>query len=139
MACQFFRYRLYNFTTTTNGVDPSIDPAFIPQLQIVCPENGDSTRCIGLDNGNPNRFDTSFFTNLRNGRGILESNQKLWIDNASTKAFVQGFLGIKGLQALNFNLEFGRSMVKMSNISLKGNEGEIRKYSPQLTNGKIFK
>ncbi|KAK9287342.1 hypothetical protein L1049_015757 [Liquidambar formosana] len=126
-ACQFFRYRLYNFTTTGNGADPSIDPAFVSQLQTLCPENGDGTRRIGLDNSSPNRFDTSFFTNLRNGRGILESDQKLWTD-ASTKAFVQRFLGVRGLQALNFNVEFGRSMVKMSNIGLKkGTEGEIRK------------
>ncbi|KAK9287535.1 hypothetical protein L1049_015956 [Liquidambar formosana] len=111
-ACQFFSYRLYNFNTTGNGVDPSINPAFISRVQALCPKNGDGTRRIGLDNGSPNRFDTSFFTNLRNGRGILESHQKLWTD-ASTKALVQRLLGVRGLQALNFNVEFGRSMVKL--------------------------
>ncbi|KAK6241385.1 hypothetical protein QUC31_014959 [Theobroma cacao] len=126
-ACQFFRYRLYNFTTTRNGADPSINAAFVSQLQALCPENGDGSRRIGLDTGSANRFDNSFFANLRDGRGILESDQKLWTD-ASTRTVVQRFLGIRGLLGLTFNVEFGRSMVKMSNIEVKtGTAGEIRK------------
>ncbi|KDP28962.1 hypothetical protein JCGZ_19656 [Jatropha curcas] len=126
-ACQFFRYRLYNFTTTGNGADPSIDPSFLPQLQTLCPQNGDASRRIALDTGSSNRFDGSFFANLRNGRGILESDQKLWTDT-TTRTFVQRFLGIRGLAGLTFNLEFGRSMVKMSNIGVKtGTNGEIRR------------
>ncbi|XP_022762423.1 peroxidase N1-like [Durio zibethinus] len=124
-ACQVFRYRLYNFTG--NGPDPTIDSTFVSQLQSLCPENGDASRRVDLDTGSGNRFDTSFFTNLRNGRGILESDQKLWTD-ATTRPIVQQFLGVRGLQALNFNVEFGRSMVKMSNIGVKtGTEGEIRR------------
>ncbi|KAK9286660.1 hypothetical protein L1049_015060 [Liquidambar formosana] len=126
-ACQFFRNRLYNFTTTGNGADPSIDAAFLPQLQALCPANSDGTERVGLDTGSPNRFDTSFFTNLKNGRGILESDQKLWSD-ASTRTYVKSILGIRGLPGLKFNVEFGKSMVKMSNIGVKtGNEGEIRR------------
>ncbi|CAA2978541.1 peroxidase 25 [Olea europaea subsp. europaea] len=108
----FFRYILYNFNSIT-GSDPSIDSAFLPQLR--------------LDDGSENRFDNSFFTNLRNGWGILESDQTLWIDD-STKTFVQRFLGIRGLLGLTFSAEFGKSMVKMSNIEVKtGTNGEIRK------------
>ena len=126
-ACQFFRYRLYNFTTTGNGADPSINPSFLPQLQALCPQNGDSTRRVELDTGSQNRFDASFFSNLRNGQGVLESDQMLWTDS-STKTLVQRFLGVRGLLGLSFNVEFGRSMVKMSNIGVKSsNEGEIRK------------
>ncbi|KAF4375869.1 hypothetical protein G4B88_002216 [Cannabis sativa] len=127
-ACQFFSYRLYNFTTTGNGADPTINPTFLPQLRALCPQNGDGTRRIELDTGTPsNRFDTAFFTNLRNGKGILESDQKLWTD-ASTRTIVQQFMGIRGLLGLSFGVEFGRSMVKMSNIGIKtGTEGEIRK------------
>ena len=51
----------------------------------------------------------------------------LWTDS-STKNLVQRFLGVRGLLGLSFNVEFGRSMVKMSNIGIKsGTEGEIRK------------
>ena len=97
-ACQFFRYRLYNFSTTTaNGADPSMDAAFVTQLRSLCPADGDGSRRIALDTGSPNRFDTSFFTNLRNGRGVLESDQKLWTD-ASTRTFVTLFSGSWGLE-----------------------------------------
>ncbi|XP_002528494.2 peroxidase N1 [Ricinus communis] len=126
-ACQFFSYRLYNFTTTGNGADPSIDPAFVPQLQALCPQNGDASKRIALDTGSSNRFDGTFFSNLRSGRGILESDQKLWTDT-TTRTFVQRFLGIRGLAGLTFNIEFARSMIKMSNIGVKtGTNGEIRK------------
>nr|DAD45009.1 TPA_asm: hypothetical protein HUJ06_003239 [Nelumbo nucifera] len=122
-ACQFFSYRLNNFTAT-GGSDPTINPTFLPQLQALCPVNGDNSRRITLDTGSPNRFDNSYFTNLRNGRGILESDQKLWTD-ASTRAYVLGFsVGNAG----GFYTQFGRSMVKMSNIGVKtGTEGEIRR------------
>ncbi|XP_034701338.1 peroxidase N1-like [Vitis riparia] len=127
-ACQAFRYRLYNFSTTTaNGADPTMDATFVTQLQALCPADGDVSRRIALDTGSSDTFDASFFTNLKNGRGVLESDQKLWTD-ASTKTLVQRFLGVRGLRGLNFNVEFGRSMVKMSNIGVKtGTEGEIRK------------
>ncbi|KAA8545596.1 hypothetical protein F0562_020380 [Nyssa sinensis] len=123
-ACQFFSYRLYNYNST-GAADPSIDPAFLPQLQALCPQDGDGTKRVGLDNGSANKFDASFFTNLRNGRGILESDQKLWTD-ASTKPFVQRYVG--GLLGSSFNSEFGKAMVKMSNVEVKtGTNGEIRK------------
>ncbi|OAY59412.1 peroxidase N1 [Manihot esculenta] len=123
-ACQFFSYRLYNFNSTSTS-DPSINPSFLPQLKALCPQNGDGTKRVALDTDSSNRFDATFFDNLRNGRGILESDQKLWTD-ASTRIVVQRFVGLGGLVA--FNAEFGRSMVKMSNIGVKtGSDGEIRK------------
>ncbi|XP_065868508.1 peroxidase N1-like [Euphorbia lathyris] len=120
-SCQLFSYRLYN--TTTSVSDPTIDPTFLPQLRTLCPQNGDGKKRVSLDTGSENRFDSSFFNNLKNGRGILESDQKLWTD-ASTRPFVQRFSGARG----NFNSEFTKSMIKMSNIGVKtGTEGEIRK------------
>ncbi|KAG6571685.1 Peroxidase N1, partial [Cucurbita argyrosperma subsp. sororia] len=126
-ACSVFKYRLYNFSTTTrNGADPAMNPSFVHQLRTLCPKNGEGSPNIGLDISTPNQFDTSFFSNLRNGRGVLESDQKLWND-PSTRAFVRRFL-LKGSLGLNFDLEFGKSMVKMSNIGVKtGTRGEIRK------------
>ncbi|XP_020222791.1 cationic peroxidase 2 [Cajanus cajan] len=121
-ACQFFSNRLYNFTA--NGPDSSINPSFLPQLRALCPQNSGASNRVALDTGSQNRFDASYFANLRNGRGILQSDQALWND-ASTKTFVQRYVVLKGLV---FNVEFGRSMVKMSNIELKtGTDGEIRK------------
>ncbi|KAK2393207.1 Peroxidase superfamily protein [Trifolium repens] len=125
-ACQFFSKRLYNFTTN-GAADPSINPAFLSQLQTLCPQTSGATNRVAFDTGSQNKFDNSYYANLRNGRGILPSDQALWND-ASTKTFVQRYLGLRGLLGLTFNVEFGRSMVKMSNIGVKtGTDGEIRK------------
>ncbi|PIN25897.1 Peroxidase [Handroanthus impetiginosus] len=121
-ACQSFRYKLYNFTSS-GGADPSINPAFLVTLQSLCPTDGD----VGLDNDGENRFNKSFFATLGDGRGILESDQKLWTDELM-RTFVQRYLGVRGLLGLTFSVEFGRSMVKMSNIEVKpGSDGEIRR------------
>ncbi|GMN58995.1 hypothetical protein TIFTF001_028099 [Ficus carica] len=51
----------------------------------------------------------------------------LWSD-PSTRTIVEGFLRVRGAQSLNFNVEFAKSMVKMSNIDIKtGTLGEIRR------------
>ncbi|XP_065864186.1 peroxidase 71-like [Euphorbia lathyris] len=120
-SCALFSYRLYNTSTTVS--DPSINSAVLPQLQTLCPQGGNGGTRVALDTGSQNRFDSSYFTNLINGRGILESDQVLWTD-ASTRPFVQRFSGVAG----NFNAEFARSMIKMSNIGVKtGAQGEIRR------------
>lgn len=62
---------------------------------------------MALDTGSQTRFDTSYFANLRIGRGILQSDQALWND-PSTKSFVQRYLG--GFKGLLFNVEFAKSM-----------------------------
>jgi peroxidase len=116
---------LFNFTAS--GPDSTINAAFLPQLQALCPQSSGGSSRVALDIDSVNKFDTSFFANLKNGRGILQSDQVLW-SNASTKPIVQSYLGVRGLRAMSFNVEFGKSMVKMSNIGLKtGTDGEIRK------------
>ncbi|KAJ9538396.1 hypothetical protein OSB04_031129 [Centaurea solstitialis] len=125
-ACAVFSYRLYNFNNT-NGPDPDINQAFLPQLRALCPNNGDGSTRVGLDTGSVNNFDNSYYANLRNGRGVLESDAKLWSD-PTTQRFVQRFLGVRGLPGMRFDVEFGRSMVKMGNTELKtGSQGEIRR------------
>ncbi|KAJ0700446.1 putative peroxidase [Helianthus annuus] len=125
-ACVVFSYRLYNFNNT-NQPDPDINPAFLPRLRALCPNGGDGSTRVALDTGSVTSFDNSFYANLRNGRGVLESDAKLWSD-PTTRPIVQRFLGLSGLLGLTFNVEFGRSMVKMGNIELKtGSQGEIRR------------
>lgn len=124
--CQFFRYRLYNFTSE-DGPDPTIDTEFLGTLQTLCPPNGDATKRVALDTGSQLRFDLSYYANLKNGRGVLESDQKLWTD-PSTRRFVSGYTGLIGGLLGTFDIEFSRSMVKMSNIGvLTGTIGEIRR------------
>ncbi|CAI9287081.1 unnamed protein product [Lactuca saligna] len=125
-ACLLFSYRLYNFNNT-NGPDPDINQAFLPQLRALCPNGGDAFRRVAMDTGSVNSFGNSFYENLRNGRGVIESDAKLWSDRR-TRRFVQGFLGVRGQSGSRFNAEFGRAMVKMGNIEVKtGRQGQIRR------------
>ncbi|KAI3810577.1 hypothetical protein L1987_20197 [Smallanthus sonchifolius] len=125
-ACILFSYRLYNFNGT-NGPDPTIDTTFLPTLRNLCPDGGDGSRRVDLDTGSVGRFDNSYYANLRNGRGVLESDAALWNDT-TTQRFVQRFLGVRGLLGLTFNVEFGRSMIRMGNVEVKtGTQGEIRR------------
>lgn len=101
-----------------------MDPVYATQLQKLCPQNGDATARVALDTVSPHHFDVSFYRNLRNGRGTLEVDQKLWSD-IPTRNAVQHFLVGGGS---NFHGKFGSSMVKMGNIDVKtGTEGEIRR------------
>ena len=78
-----------------------------------------------LDTYSETNFDNSYYGNVRNGRGVLESDSKLWSDGRTHK-FVQQFLGSSN--RLKFNKQFGRAMVKLSNVEVKtGNQGEIRR------------
>lgn len=124
--CQLFRYRLYNFTSD-GGPDPTIDADFLTQLRALCPADGDGTRRVALDSGSEGNFDLSYFNNLQRGRGVLESDQSLFTD-ASTRRFVQGYTGLLAGLVGSFRIEFGASMVKMSNIGVNtGTIGEIRR------------
>ncbi|KAJ8768291.1 hypothetical protein K2173_021231 [Erythroxylum novogranatense] len=125
--CRFFRYRLYNFTRTGNA-DPTISQQFLTQLQALCPKDGDGLKRVALDRDSQTNFDVSFFKNVRDGNGVLESDQRL-LDDASTRSFLQKYAGnIRGLLGLRFEFEFSKAMVKMSSIEVKiGSEGEIRR------------
>lgn len=119
--------RLYNFTRTGNA-DPSIDQQFLTQLQTTCPKNGDGLKKVELDKDSQLKFDVSFFKNVRNGNGILESDQRLYGD-PSTKDVVDKYARtLRGLLGLRFNYNFQKAMIKMSSIEVKtGTQGEIRK------------
>lgn len=103
-----------------------MDPAFLTRLRALCPLNGDTLRRVALDTDSVNTFDTSFYENLRRGRGVLESDSLLWSD-PRTQKYVQQFIGVGKPHKSTFNKVFAKSMVKMSKIELKtGNQGEIR-------------
>lgn len=126
--CLFFRYRLYNFTSNGNA-EPSLNRAFLIELQTLCPRNGDASKRVALDKDSEFNFDVSFFKNVRDGNGILESDQRLWGD-PSTRKIVDKYAGgnIRGLLGLRFDFHFPIGMIKMSRIEVKaGEQGEIRK------------
>ena len=127
--CQFFSYRLYNFTATGNA-DPTISQASLAQLRALCPppSGAPAGRRVALDEGSPDAFDVSFFKNVRDGGAVLESDHRLWSD-AATQGVVQKYAGnVRELFGLRFGYEFPKAMVRMSSIGVKtGGQGEIRR------------
>ncbi|KAL6330705.1 hypothetical protein AAG906_009133 [Vitis piasezkii] len=125
--CSVFQYRLYNFTTRGNA-DPTINPAFLAQLQALCPEGGNGSTRVALDTNSQTKFDVNFFKNVRDGNGVLESDQRLFGDS-ETRKIVRNYAGNgRGILGLRFYIEFPKAMIKMSSIGVKtGTQGEIRK------------
>ncbi|XP_039850998.1 peroxidase 25-like [Panicum virgatum] len=84
--CQFFSYRLFNFTATGNA-DPTISQAFLPQLRALCPPGGDPGRRVALDKDSPGVFDVSFFKNVRDGSPVTSSlaDSPLWSGGRSVR------------------------------------------------------
>ncbi|KAJ0881526.1 putative peroxidase [Helianthus annuus] len=130
--CRFFRYRLYNFTTTGNS-DPSLSQSALAQFQSLCPKNTDGTERVALDKDSPTKFDVNYFKNVRDGNGVLESDQRLWGD-PTTQKIVRNYAGtFRGLLGLRFDFEFKNSMIQMSSIEVKtGTQGEIRKVCSKI-------
>lgn len=133
--CRFFSYRLYDYSETSQS-DPSMNSDFVRELKGQCPDNGDGSTKVALDRGSQTTFDTSFFKNVNNGFGVLESDQRLMSDD-TTADYVRRYGGIQsggirgiigGLLGSSFDSAFASSMVKMSNIEVKvdDDDGEIR-------------
>ncbi|CBI28199.3 unnamed protein product, partial [Vitis vinifera] len=101
--CSSFQYRLYNFTAKGN-VDPTINQAFLAQLRALCPDVGGnvSKRGVPPDKDSQFKFDVSFFKNVRDGNGVLESDQRLFGDS-ETQRIVKNYVGNgRGLLGLRF-------------------------------------
>ena len=123
--CFFVRYRLYNYTGIGDS-DPTINPEYFTELQTLCPEEGDGTELVSLDKDSQVYFDVNFFRNVRDGNGVLKSDQRLW-ENQETRRIVQKYT-IRNFWFNNrFNFEFSNAMVKLGSIEVKtGTQGEIR-------------
>ncbi|KAM7523317.1 hypothetical protein LguiA_013219 [Lonicera macranthoides] len=120
--CISFRDRLYNFSSTGNP-DPTLDMTYLATFRQSCPNGGNANTLVDLDPATPNGFDNSYFTNLQNNRGLLQSDQELFSTSGSTVAIVNRF----GNSQSAFFTSFAQSMINMGNISpLTGTNGEIR-------------
>ncbi|XP_057503831.1 cationic peroxidase 1-like [Actinidia eriantha] len=112
--CAFFRTRIYNET--------NINPAFARQLQSNCPLTGGDTNLAPLD-PTPAVFDTKYFSNLVNKKGLLHSDQVLF-NGGVTDGLVKSY----SMNSGSFSGDFAKSMVKMGNIKpLTGKNGQVRR------------
>ncbi|KAF8406347.1 hypothetical protein HHK36_008434 [Tetracentron sinense] len=121
--CITFQNRLFNFSGTGKP-DPTLDSDLREDLQSRCPnEDGSNSNLAPLDPVTVYKFDNTYYKNLRNNMGLLQSDQTL-LTNSSTADMVR----IYGMFPSVFARDFGDSMVKMANIGvLTGQDGEIRR------------
>ncbi|XP_058079537.1 peroxidase A2-like [Magnolia sinica] len=121
--CITYKDRLHGFNGTTNP-DPTLDSAYLATLRRSCQPTGTDNALTDLDPTSPtNGFDNGYFVNLRNGRGLLQSDQELFSDGNPTLAIVNRFINNQN----DFFNSFAASMIKMGNISpLTGTNGQIR-------------
>lgn len=115
---------MYNFNNTGKP-DPTLNTTYLKELSKICPQNGTGTNLTNLDPITPNKFDKKYYSNLKSGKGLFQSDQELFsTPDADTISIVNKFSRNKNA----FFDSFKVSMIKMGNIGvLTGNEGEIRK------------
>jgi peroxidase len=112
--CISFRARAYNET--------NIDSSYKTSLQSQCPSTGGDDNISPLDVTSPTTFDTAYFTNLQNKKGLLHSDQQLY-NGGSTDSQVDTYSS----NSATFQTDFANAIVKMGNISpLTGTSGQIR-------------
>lgn len=117
--CKEFADRIFGSTP-----DPTMNPKLIGRLQTLCADYKNNTGMAAfLDPMSPGTFDNTFFRNLRNGLGVLASDQRLMGDGR-TRPFVEKY----AKDAAAFANDFGRAMEKLSVYRVKtGEEGEVRR------------
>lgn len=121
--CLGFAHRLFNFSGQ-GAPDPTLNKSFLKKLQKICPQGGNGSVITDLDVTTPNAFDNAYFTNLKIGKGLLETDQILLsAPGADTADIVKKF----SKNTFAFFEAFVLSMIRMGNLSvLTGNQGEIR-------------
>lgn len=122
--CTFFRNRLFNFKRTGKP-DPTMDPSLRGKLQQVCgkiPMPFDVDPTAFLDQNTSMAIDNRFYSEILKGRGVLQFDQKLALDN-STSGIVTSLASDED----GFLKKFADALVKLGNMEvLVGGEGEIR-------------
>ncbi|KAL1215539.1 Peroxidase 49 [Cardamine amara subsp. amara] len=121
--CTSFRQRLYN--QSGNGrPDMTLEQSFAANLRQRCPRSGGDQILSVLDIVSAAKFDNSYFKNLIENKGLLNSDQVLFSNNEKSRELVKKYAEDQG----EFFEQFAESMIKMGNISpLTGSSGEIRK------------
>ncbi|XVF46085.1 hypothetical protein PTKIN_Ptkin02bG0259900 [Pterospermum kingtungense] len=118
-ACSSIQHRLYDSNGTATGVP--IDDHYLDFLQRKC--KCPSDQYADLDATTPTTFDSQYYKNLENSKGLLSTDQMLYSDSR-TRPIVDTLTQ----SPIVFRYQFSVSMVNLGNIQiLTGqNEGEIR-------------
>ncbi|OEL18699.1 Peroxidase 1 [Dichanthelium oligosanthes] len=118
--------RLYNFSGSADGVDPSLSKAYAFLLKSICPPNSSQffpNMTTSMDLITPAKLDNKYYVGLTNNLGLFKSDAAL-LTNATMKALVGSFVRSEA----TWKTKFARSMIKMGQIGvLTGTQGEIRR------------
>ncbi|XP_078432933.1 peroxidase 43-like [Wolffia australiana] len=126
-ACFFMTGRLYNFRGTRRP-DPSISPPFLAALQGICPPGGNGNVRLAIDNGSGHFFDTHFFSNIRSGLAVLQSDAALY-SHPATRPFVDFYADSPS----SFAQDFAVAIVKLGRVrALTGPLGHVRRACSSL-------
>lgn len=126
--CSFFNDRLWNFKGTGKA-DPAMDAALVTRLKRLCPAVGSGLGSpVNLDQATPATVDKTFFAQLIARKGILQLDQSLATDGA-TSARVALMAGPRS----PFTSDFVAALVKLGNVGvLEGSRGEIRRVCSKI-------
>ncbi|KAL5540671.1 hypothetical protein UlMin_042863 [Ulmus minor] len=121
--CFTFKGRLFNFKGSGKP-DPVLESSVLSTLQTMCPnKDASNSNLAPLDSTTTMGFDNSYYNNVVNNAGLLESDQAL-MDDQSTAPIVMSYSANPYL----FSNDFAASMAKLGNLGiLTGQNGEIRK------------
>lgn len=118
--CSTISSRLYNFPGTSDGIDPTLNKAYAKQLRNSCPRG--SSNLVNMDPSNGGQtFDTNYYGNLFNNRGLFRSDEAL-ISGSSSRRQVQSELNSPS----TFRSDFGKAMEKMGRIGVLTKNGAIK-------------
>ncbi|XP_024985365.1 peroxidase 60 [Cynara cardunculus var. scolymus] len=121
--CSLFSDRLYNFNNTGKP-DQTMDLSLLTSLRRTCPQGATVDRTANLDQNlfSSQVVDKSFYSQIIKGRGVLQFDQQLALDNLS-KSTVAAIAG-----SSDFTTKFGQAMVKLGALKvLTDTQGEIRR------------
>ncbi|KAL6201866.1 hypothetical protein ACLB2K_025578 [Fragaria x ananassa] len=119
IGCEFIESRLKNFTGTGQP-DPALPVDLLNTMKLKCVDNankavsnGDSTQSsLSMSSGAV--FDSHYYQNLMQGRGILFADQQLMAD-MRTAQVVATFASDNGTA---FRMDFAQAMAKMSTLGV---------------------
>ncbi|CAL9247084.1 unnamed protein product [Arabidopsis halleri] len=122
--CRFIMDRLYNFSNT--GLpDPTLNTTYLQTLSGQCPRNGNQSVLVDFDLRTPLVFDNKYYVNLKEQKGLIQSDQELFSSPNATDTIplVRSFAD--GTE--KFFDAFVEAMNRMGNITpTTGTQGQIR-------------
>ncbi|KAF8101487.1 hypothetical protein N665_0205s0077 [Sinapis alba] len=114
--------RIYSFNRT-HSVDPTLNKAYVKELQAACPKKVDPRIAINMDPVTPRTFDNVYFKNLQQGKGLFTSDQVLYTDRRSRPT-----VDAWAKSSPAFNAAFTKAMTKLGRVGVKvGRNGNIRR------------